>query len=164
MGVFDWLQRKSNEKSASNIVDGLRPLVVAVRADTEEAMRGAEQNAAVAAQLGEVDGPQALAITQSPAFKEWRNRKAKVADAQKKLFDDLAVWSNLAPERALNDVVLPALFSGQLVAQSDPSFGPVVVAAYRACEAAARQKGVNLKVHTPPEILQLVADAGDLYK
>lgn len=164
MGVFEWLQRKSSEKSASNIVDGLRPLVVAVRSDTEEAMRGAEHNAALAARLGEVDGPQALEITQSAAFKEWRNRKAKVAGAQKKLFDDLSVWSNLAPERALNDVVLPALFSGQLLAQSDPSFGPVVVAAYRACEAAARQKGVNLQVHTPPEVLQLVADAGDLYK
>jgi len=164
MGIIDWLQRKGNEKSASNIIDGLRPLVVAVRADVEPAMRSAEQNAALAARLGEVDGPQALAITQSPAFKDWRTRKANVADAQKKLFDDLAVWSSLAPERALNDVVLPALLSGQLVAQSDPSFGPVVVAAYRACEAAARQKGVNLEAHTPPEILQLVVEAGDLYK
>ena len=164
MGIIDWLQKKGNEKSAANIVDGLRPLVVAVRADTEEAILGVEKNAALAARLDKIDGPQALAITQSQDYQRWRDRKANVASAQRKLHEDLAVWSGLTPERALNDVILPALLSGKLIAQSDPSFGPVLVAAYRACEAAARQKGVNLDTCTPPEILKLVEDAGDLYK
>src|SRR5258706_5170245 len=98
MGIRDWLERKSKEKSATNIVDGLRPLVVAVRADVEAAMTGADETAALAALVGqEVDGPQALATTQSPAFQQWRNRKANVANAQKKLYEDLAGSSTLPP-------------------------------------------------------------------
>jgi len=40
----------------------------------------------------------------------------------------------------------------------------VIVAAYRVCEAVAKQNGVNLEAQTPPEILEIVRDAGDLYR
>ena len=79
-------------------------------------------------------------------------------------FQDIAVWSNFPPERSLNEVILPALLSGNLVAPSEPCFGPAIVAAYRVCEAAAQQKGVDLTAHTPQEILQIVRNAGDIYK
>lgn len=159
MGIKDWLQRKGEEKSASNIIEGLRRLVAAVRAHVNEVMRDAGQTAAIAAV---VDDRRHIALFQR--LERWRSRETKVVEAQKKLFDDLALWSNLPPERSLDEVVLPALSSGHLVALSELSFGPVVVAAYRVCEAVARQKGVSLEAHTPPAILQLVNDAGDLYK
>lgn len=167
MSIKDWLQRKGEEKSASNIIDGLRPLVAAVRADmnelTNELVSG--QSAAMAAM---VDGRQPWDADTFAQFeqgrKRWSSRKAKVVEAQKKLFDDLALWSSLPIERSLNEVVLPALTSGNLVALSEPHYDAVVVAAYRLCEAVARQKGVSLEAHTPPAILQLVNDAGDLYK
>ena len=170
MGIKDWLQRKGEEKSASNIIDGLRPLVAAVRADMNELMNNELRRVAVqtAAMGAMVDGRQPWDDDTFAQFeqglKRWRSRKIKVAEAQKKLFDDLGLWSSLPIERSLNEVVLPALTSGNLVAQSEPSYGAVVVAAYRVCEAVARQKGVSLEAHTPPAILQLVNDAGDLYK
>ncbi len=159
MGIKDWLQRKGEEKSASNIIDGLRRLVAAVRAHVNEIMRDAGQSAAIDAV---VNDRRHIALFQG--LERWRSRETKVVEAQKKLFDDLALWSNLPPERSLDEVVLPALSSGNLMALSEPSFGPVVVAAYRVCEAVARQKGVSLEAHTPPAILQLVNDAGNLYK
>src|SRR5690349_16872063 len=101
MGIRDWLERKCRERSATNIVGSLRPLVLAVRADVEAAVTGAEETAAFAALAGQkVEGPQALAITQSPAFQQWRNRKENVVNAQKQLYEDLTNWSVLPPERA----------------------------------------------------------------
>jgi hypothetical protein len=137
MRIFEWLRKTSREKSALNIIDGLRQLVAAVRADIAE---------------------------QASAQGRRRGRSADFTSAQQKLYDDLTRWSNIPPGRCLNEVILPALFSGDLVARSEPSFNSAVVAAYRVCEAAARQKGTNLEAHTPPEIRQIVRDAGDLYK
>lgn len=165
MGIMDWLQKKSQEKSASNILDGLQGVVAAVRADVQRGMGQAERLASQAAVIekgGELSDAHALGDLQ--ALQQWRGRKAKVVEAQKKLLEDLALWSSLPPERSLNEVILPALLSGRLVASSEPCFGPVVVAVYRVCEAAARQKGVDLPASTPPEVLDIVKDAGDLYK
>lgn len=163
MGVNDWLQQKGEEKSASNIIDGLRRLVAAVRTDINETTN--ELAGRTAAMDAMVDGTQPWEADTFAQFeqdrKRWSNRKAKVVEAQKNLFDDLALWSSLPVERTLNEVVVPALTSGNLVALSEQSYGAVVVAAYRVCEAVARQKGVSLEDHTPHAILQLVTGAGD---
>lgn len=165
MGIKDWLKKKSHEKSASNIIDGLRPLVAAVRADNEGASGQFDQVAALSAALEQGrELSQAELAVQTQAMESWRSRKTKVIDAQKKLFQDVALWSSLPPERSFNELILPALFSGQFVAPSEPCFEPVIVAVYRVCEAAAKQNGVALEVHATPEILRIVKDAGDLYK
>lgn len=165
MGITDWLQKKSQEKSASNILDGLRSLVAAVRADVGEAMGDLTQLAAMAEAAERGEKPSEAEVTgQLQQNDRWRNRKMGVLEAQKALYKDLALWSSIQPERSLNEVILPALLSGHLVAPSEPAFGPVIVAAYRVCEAAAKQNGVNLAAHTPPDVLQMVQDAGDLYK
>jgi hypothetical protein len=146
MGISDWLQKKSQEKSASNILDGLRNLVAVVRVHVSEAQGGIDVN----------DPMRAMA--------RWRRTKAKVIDAQKKLYEDVTVWSSLPPERSFNEVILTELLSGRLVTQSEPCFGPAIVAAYRVCAAAAQQRGVQLEAHAPQEVVQMVRDAGDLYK
>lgn len=162
MGIMDWLQKKSQEKSASNVLDGLQRVVAAVRVDVQRGIAHAEQLASQAAVLERGgDLVDAGALDQ---LQQWRESKANVVQAQKKLFEDVALWSSLPPERSLNEVIIPALLSGRLVASSEPCFGPVVVAVYRVCEAAARQKGVDLAASAPPEVLQIVNDAGDLYK
>jgi len=165
MGIMSWLKKRSYEKSASNIIDGLRPLVAAVRADLEGATGHVGQIATLGAaleqgrQLSETE-----VMGQMEAMERWRSRKAKVIEAQKKLYQDVALWSSLPPERSFSEVILPALLAGQLVAPSEPCFDPVIVAVYRVCEAAAKQNGVNLEAHTPPEILKMVKDVGNLYK
>lgn len=165
MGVRDWLQKKSQAKSASNILDGLRPLVAAVRTDVNEATGDAGHFAAQAAALEQGHDPsEADAMAALKAMERWRNRKAKVIEAQKTLYKDVALWSSLPPERSFNEIILPALRSGELVGPSEPSFGPAVVAAFRVCEAAARDRGVNLEAHVSSDVLQMVRDAGDLYK
>lgn len=165
MGIKDWLKKKSHEKSASNIIDGLRHLVAAVRADFEGASGQSGQVAALSAALeqGRELSEAELAV-QMQAMESWRSRKAKVIEAQKKLYQDVALWSSLPPERSFNKIILPALFSGQFVAPSEPCFDPVIVAVYRVCEAAAKQNGVALDAHTKSEIVQIVRDTGDLYK
>jgi hypothetical protein len=165
MGIKDWIKKKSHEKSAYNIIDGLRPLVAAVRADLEGASSQSDQVAALSAALeqGRELSEAELAV-QTQAMESWRSRKTKVIEAQKKFYQDVALWSSLPPERSFNEVILPALFSGQFVASSEPCFDPVIVAVYRVCEAAAKQSGVALEAHTTPDILQIVKDAGDLYR
>ena len=165
MGIMGWFKKKSYEKSISNIIDGLRPLVAAVRADLEGNTRKLDLIAtlgAAAEQGRELPEAEVMGVTE--AMERWRSRKRKVIEAQKKLNYDIALWSSLPPERSFSEVILPALLSGQLVAPSEQCFDPVIVAIYRVCETAAKQKGVNLEAHTPPEILQKVKDAGDLYK
>ncbi|MBI1990886.1 MAG: hypothetical protein HYS65_14425 [Betaproteobacteria bacterium] len=163
MGIKDWLQRKGEEKSASNIIDGLRRLVTAVRTDINETTN--ELAGRTVAMDAMVDGTQPWEADTFAQFeqdrKRWSSRKEKVVEAQKKLFDDLALWNSLPVERTVNEIVFPALISGSLVALSEQSYGAVVVAAYRVCEAVARQKGVSLEAHTPHAILQMVNDAGD---
>jgi hypothetical protein len=164
MGIKDWLKKKGHEKSASNIINGLRHLVAAVRVDFEGASGQSNQVAALRAGLeqGRKFSEAELAV-QTQAMESWYSRKTKVIDAQKRLYKDLALWSSLSPELSFNEIILPALFSGQFVAPSEPCFEPVIVAVYRVCEVAARQNGVVLEAHTTPEILQIVKDAGDLY-
>ena len=147
MGFTDWIKNKSYEKSKSNILDCLRPLVAAVRADLDGAISGMPN-------LEQMD----------EAMENWRSRKAKVIEAQKNLYKNITIWSSLPPEQIFNDVILPALLSEQFVKSSESSFGPAIVAAYRVCEAAAQQNGINLASQISPEILQLVEDASDLYK
>jgi hypothetical protein len=165
MGITSWLKKRSHVKSASNIIDGLRPLVAAVRADLEETTDQFGQMATLGAareqgrQLSEAE-----VMGQTKIMESWRSRKAKVMKAQKKLYWSVAFWSSLPPERGFSEVILPALLSGQLVAPSEPCFEPVIIAVYRVCEAAAKKNGFNLESHTPPEILKMVKDAGDLYK
>ncbi len=153
-------------------------MVAAVRVDVDEGMSHLDQLAArfgsrlreddqAAFELGGALGSETDAIAQrqlQAGLERWRSRKAKVTEAQENFYRDVVVWSSLPPERSFNEVILPALRSGHLVAPSEPCFEPVIVAAYRVCEAAARQKGVNLEAHMPPEILQMVSAAGDLYK
>jgi hypothetical protein len=97
------------------------------------------------------------------AVERWRRRKAKVVEAQKKLYQDVRPWSSLPPERGFNEVILPALRSGKLVGPSELCFDAVVVAAFRVCEAAAHERGVNLEDHVPSDIREIVKDAGDVY-
>jgi hypothetical protein len=165
MGVTSWLKKKSHVKSASNIIDGLRPLVAAVRAELEGATDQVGQIATLGAALEQ--GRQlseAEVMGQMKNIERLRSRKAKVMKAQKKLYWSVAFWSSLPPERGFSEVILPALLSGQLVAPSEPCFEPVIIAVYHVCEVAAKKNGVNLEAHTPPEILKMVKDAGDLYK
>lgn len=165
MGIMSWLKKRSYEKSASNIIDGLRPLVAAVRADLEGAtvnLGQIDKLSVTLKQSGELSG--ADLAGQMEAMERWRSRKAKVIEVQKKFYQDVTLWSSLPPERSFSEVILPALLAGQLVAPSDPCFGPVIVAVYRVFEAATKQSGVNLEAHTPPEILKMVKEAGDLYK
>ncbi len=165
MGIASWFMKKSHEKSAAIIIEGLRPLAAAVRADLEGAAGQLGQIATLGPKLeqgGQLS--EAEVMDQMKSIKHWRNRKAKVMKAQKKLYWNVAFWSSLPPERAFSEVILPALFEGQLVAPSEPCFEPVIVALYRACEAVAKKNGVDLEAHTPPEILKMIKDAGDLYK
>ena len=162
MGIILWLKKMSYEKSASNIIEDLQPLVTAVREDLD----GATSNLNHIAKLGEpVEQVTELSETEvMEAMETWRRRKGKVVKAQKKLYNDITMWSSFPPERSFNEVILPVLLSGQLVAPSEPYFDPVIVAVYRVCEIAAKQNGVNLEAYTPPQILEKVKDAGDLYK
>lgn len=165
MGIISWFKDKSYEKSASNIIDSLRPLVAAVRADLEGTTGQAGQITTLRAALEQ--GRQlseAEVMSQMKAMEHWRKRKAKVIKTQKRLYWNVTLWSSLPLERSFREVIIPALFAGQLVAPSESCFEPVIVAVYRVCEAAAKQNGVNLEAHTRPEILQIVKDAGDLYK
>lgn len=146
MGFSDWVKSKSYQKSKSNILDSLPPIVLAVRADIEYAVEN----------MGQLEN-------MDKAMKHWRNRKIVVAEAQKKLYENVAIWSSIPPEKAFNDIILPALASERLIKLSDPCFGPVVVAVFRACDAASKQTGVSLSSQTLPEIRQLVDKAGDLY-
>lgn len=146
MSLIDWLKKKFDEKSKSNIIDCLPPLVTAVRADLEGA------------------------FTQMPypdhmdeAFESRRSRKAVVIKAQKKLYENITILSSLPPERIFNNVILPELLSERLIATSDPSFSLVIIAAYRVCEAAAKENGIELASLTHSEILEIVEDAGELY-
>jgi hypothetical protein len=165
MGTSSWLKKKSYKKSAANIINALRPLIVAVREDLEGARGQLGQIAALGAVL-EQDGElsQQELTDQMEAANSWRRRKIKVKKAQERLYQNVALWSSLSPERSFNEIILPALFSGQLIAPSEPCFEPIIVAIYRVCEAVAKQNGVNLEAHTPPQILQIVNDADNLYK
>ena len=163
MGIMNWLMKRSHEKSVSNIIDGLRHLVAAVRADLEGLTDDFGKIATLKAALEQ--GRQlseAEVIGQTEAMERWRSRKAKVMEAQKKLHQDVALLSSLPPERSFSEVILPVLQSGQLVAPSEPCFDPVIVAVYRVCEAVAKQNGVNLEAHTPPEILKMIKATGVL--
>ncbi|MGH9425303.1 MAG: hypothetical protein ACRD2L_03235, partial [Terriglobia bacterium] len=102
MGIQDWLNRKGSEKSASNIRDGLRPLIAAARADYNI---GHEEFALIRAGKG---SDSALLA------QRFRSAKERVFEAQRKLYQDITVWSTLPPERVFNDVILPALLSGEL--------------------------------------------------
>ena len=147
MGFTDWLKNKSLEKSKSNITDCLPSLITAVRTDLDGAM-------------DQMSHPEQM----DKALEHWRSRKEEVIKEQKKLYENIAIWSSIPPEQIFNDVILPELFSEKLISISDPSFGPVVVACYRVCETAANNVGVVLSELVSPEILELVQDAGDLYQ
>jgi hypothetical protein len=165
MGIIGWFKKKSYEKSTSNIIDGIRPLVAAVRADVEGSTRNLDLIAKLGGEVEQGREPkEAEVMDVTESMERWRTRKRRVVEAQKKLHYDIALWSSLPPERSFGEVILPVLLSGQLVAPSEPWFDPVIVAVYRVCEAVAKQNGVDLEPHTPPEILQKVKDAGDLYK
>lgn len=115
MGIKDWLQRKGEEKSASNIIDGLRRLVTAVRTDINETTN--ELAGRTAAMDAMVDGTQPWEADTFAQFeqdwKRWSSRKEKVVEAQKKLFDDLALWNSLPVERSVNEIVFPVLIFGE---------------------------------------------------
>jgi hypothetical protein len=186
MGIISWFKKKSYEKSAANIITGLRSLVAAVRVDLDGTTGNLYQIPALGALLaqgGELPPDKMVALAHDlgaglaqgeglseaeltglmQAVAHWRTRKANVIETQKKLYQAVALWSSLSLEQSFKEVILPALLSGQLVAPSEPCFNPVIVAVYRVCQAAAKQKGVDLEAHTPPEILQIVKEAGDLY-
>jgi hypothetical protein len=91
------------------------------------------------------------------AVERWRRRKAKVVEAQKKLYQDVRPWSSLPPERGFNEVILPALRSGKLVGPSELCFDAVVVAACRVCEAAAHKRGVAVVERLFPDHVEHVA-------
>lgn len=155
MGIKDWLNRKGEEKSASNIVDDLRKLAVVVREDIEQGLVEADR----------VIGRQKTdEIERSKLRERLTYRKAAVTEAQKRFYKNLTTWSTLSPERVWTEVVLPAIDGRTLMKASESSFEPFVVAIYRVCESAAQQRGQSLRAHTPRIILEVVNKWGDLYK
>jgi hypothetical protein len=83
MGIIGWFKKKSYEKSTSNIIDGLRPLVAAVRADLEGNTRNLDLIAtlgATAEQGRELPEVEVMGVTE--AMERWRSRKRKVIEAQ----------------------------------------------------------------------------------
>jgi len=165
MGIMDWFKKKGDMMSASNVLDVLRPLVAAVRADVNEAAAHMSQISALAAaseQSRDLSDAEFIGLMQ--ATQRWRSRKAKVIEAQKKLYREVGLWSSRPPERTFNEVILPALLSGELVTPAELCFEPAIIAAYRVCESVAQQMGDVFGEMTPPEIVQMVANAGDVYK
>ena len=186
MGIMDWFKKKGDMMSASNVLDVLRPLVAAVRVDVNEAAADMSQMSALAAASEHLSDAEVMvvhAFLADPsrhiqgrdlsdakvmvviqAVQRWRGRKAKVVEAQKKLYREVGLWSSRPPERTFNEVILPALLSGELVAPTELCFEPAIIASYRVCESVAQQMGDVFGKMTPPEIVQMVADAGDVYK
>lgn len=166
MGLKNWFKKKSQEKSVSNIVDGLRSLIKAVQEDFEGAdsespyMQEMIENG-IKESIAKMSEAELSRVTQS--IESWKDRKNKVVKAQKNLLNDITLWSSLSFEQNYTEVIIPVLFSGQLIPQSELCFEPVWVATYRVCEAAANQRGFDIETHTPEELLQIVEDAGDLY-
>lgn len=164
MGIISWFKNKSYEKSALNITKSLQNLVDAVRADLEGATNNLD-HLEFGTNLNQVNELSESEIAkQMEALGLWRGRKTKVVKAQKNFYQDITLWSSYSLEQSFNDIILPVLFSGKLIAISDPCFEPVIIAVFRVCEVVAKQNGVNLEAHTPPEILRILENAGDLYK
>ena len=152
MGLGDWLKKKSLEKSCDNVARCIPPLVAAVRDDWAVFLAFGQ-----ATQAGD-DAALARAQLRS------RETKPRVAAAQKELYNSVLIWSSVPVAQMFNDVVLPTLSYGGVVALEDPHFVPCVLAAFRACEAAARHaNGTELAPLVPPRIPELVAQFPTLY-
>jgi hypothetical protein len=154
MSLFDWLQSKSYEKSISNILSEMPPLVSAVRADVS-----ALTDALLAAQ----DPSKVTEEAMARLYHQRNTTEAAVVPAQKKLFEAIAVWSSLPMQDVLLKLLYPALKSGRYVSEPESHFEAVVVAVYRVWEAAARKAGVDTFAHTPEEVRAIVMEAPDLY-
>jgi hypothetical protein len=165
MSVKDWLTRKSEEKSARNILESLVRLVPSVRArvcvpqaeiDIIERLQAANATKPI-----DLDHPLFEEMMEAEA--RWSERRKAVVAAQKDLYANVSVWSSLTPMRAFNELILPILRSGRVVAADDPSLEALIVASYRVCEAAAKERGVALAEHVDEDVRALVDAAGDAF-
>ena len=165
MGIINWFKNKSHEVSALNIKKGIKNIADVVRIDLELATNNLDNMLSFLnnpSQLNELTESETK--NQMESLKLWRERKVKIVEAQKSLYKDITLWSSYSFEQGFNDIIIPALFSGEIIDKSDPSFEPVIIAVYRVCEEVAKQNGINLEAHTPPEVLRILGNSGDLYK
>jgi hypothetical protein len=81
-----------------------------------------------------------------------------------RVLEGVAAWSGLPAERTFNEVIPPAILSDELISPAEEDcLSGILLANYRVCEAAARSRG-RLAEHVPPELLEGIADAGELYR
>lgn len=140
----------------------LRELPTVVAAVREHHLLGLEM-IAIEADAADGTGPRDEGRA-TRAHVRWRSAEARVVEAQTALYKRVLVWNGLPSDEVFNRVVLPALQSGQLVSPQEPHFSLSIVAAFRACEAAAREANIDLAPRVPPTVLSMITAAGDTYQ
>ena len=126
MGLADWMRQKSEKKSVANIQEDLGPLIEASVDATRFRATPGDVRAVMAAD--------------------------RLKSLQRKLVEDVAIWSGLPLERAFSEVILPVLQS----MRKHPYYETVVIAVYTPVQSLAPAAHVDLRPITPADILEIV--------